>query len=185
MKEKGTKLSDAQEEAIVETWGRLVKGKAMRESLRRKKNLEEAGEGMTEPEPEPELDLAEILLEREAAISADQADGDRQFETAATTTPQRSTSASQAAGASVNEDDLVTVTALTRADPIPPVPGVLSGTPSPARDEVAAAAVRSLVVGASMVALVAQRIRRTDKMRHGAKHVVGQVGFPLFSCDFQ
>ena len=180
-----------------------MKGKALREALRRR-NLE-SGSGALEPEPEREVelaliqsenvqqpstkradknknknnnhklkklkDLAGILLEREAAISADQADGDRQYETAATTTG----GASGGGGAGVSDDDGATPTSLAGAPLVPAAGLVHSGTPSPPRDEAAAAAARSLVVGASMVSLVAQPIRRTDKMRHGARHVVGQL----------
>jgi hypothetical protein len=76
----------------------------------------------------------------------------------------------------VDYDDVVTVTA-TATSPIMThgaATGDITGTPSPLRDD-SAAARAALVIGASMVALVSQPIRRTDKMRHGAKHVIGTL----------
>jgi hypothetical protein len=198
----GTKLSAEQELLVIETWGRLVHGKVLKEGRQGAQgtvtNRSQIGHKSvtppavsSEPEPEPEP-APEVAVEEEAGLerfedTADSAAAPTSNMVAGSTPDchhkpeqaqlSRKTDAKKKHEVDSDEDDVVTATA-TATSPImshAEAAGVLAGgTPSPPRDE-GAAARAALVVGASMVALVAQPIRRTDKMRHGAKHVVGQL----------
>lgn len=178
----GTKLSTDQELLVIETWGRLVHNKLLRDKGATSCPSKEAtirqsfaSNAVLEPEPEPE---PEPELEPQADLQQENAGSAFRSSPSASEAQPGFPRRVPTSSASLNSEDgdVVTATA-TATSPIithgAPT-GDIAGTPSPSRDD-SAAARAALVVGASMVALATQPIRRTDKMRNGAKHVIGTL----------
>ncbi len=181
-------MSTDQELLVIETWGRLVHSKVLKDGGAMADNDSRAEQGsdkrpgltsndILEPEPEPEpnpvVEEETLRYQKEHAVDA---------LTQAVVAPETQPSTPQqlvngaSLASTVDYDDVVTATA-TATSPITThgtATSDITGTPSPSRDD-SAAARAALVVGSSMVALVSQPIRRTDKMRNGVKHVIGTL----------